>query len=72
MYEKCASVFTSTTLPLSNAISMGTNLIRIIDRWGFDFAKARAGLNLQERFFHEETMEQIHHIDFKYNREESG
>ncbi|KAH6629579.1 hypothetical protein C7974DRAFT_189263 [Boeremia exigua] len=72
VYEKYASAFTSTTLPLSNAISTGANILRIIDRWGFDFAKARAGVNLQERIFHGETMEQMHHIDFKYNREEFG
>ncbi|KAF3048324.1 hypothetical protein E8E12_011689 [Didymella heteroderae] len=70
VYKKYASAFTSTTLPLSNAISTGANILRIIDRWGFDFAKAKAGLNLQERIFHGETMEQMHHIDFKYNRPE--
>lgn len=72
IYEKYASAFTSTTLPLSNAISTGANILRIVDRWGFDFAKARAGLNLQERIFHGETMEQMHRIDFKYNRAEFG
>lgn len=72
LYEKYASAFTSTTLPLSNAISTGANILRIIDRWGFDFSKARAGLNLQERIFHGETMQLMHHIDFKYNREEFG
>ncbi|KAJ8117008.1 hypothetical protein OPT61_g1692 [Boeremia exigua] len=72
MYEKYASAFTGTTLPLSNAISTGANILRIIDRWGFDFARAKAGLNLQERIFHGETMEQMHRIDFKYNREEFG
>lgn len=59
-------------MPLSNAISTGANILRIIDRWGFDFAKAKAGLNLQERIFHGETMEQMHHIDFKYNKPEFG
>ncbi|KAF3052373.1 hypothetical protein E8E11_011113 [Didymella keratinophila] len=72
VYEKYTSAFTSTTLPLSNAISTGANILRIVDRWSFDFAKARAGLNLQERIFHGETMEQLHHIDFKYNRPEFG
>ncbi|KAL1599114.1 hypothetical protein SLS59_006566 [Nothophoma quercina] len=72
LYEKYASAFTSTTLPLSNAISTGANILRIIHRWGFDFAKAKAGLNLQERIFHGETMEQMHHIDFKYNKPEFG
>lgn len=72
IYEKYLSVFTSTTIPLSNAISTGANILRTIERWGFDFTKAKAGLNLQERIFHGETMEQLHHIDFKYNREEFG
>lgn len=72
MYEKYASAFSSTTLPLSNAISTGANILRIIDGWGFNFAKARPGRNLQERFFHCETMNHMHHIDFKYNREEFG
>ena len=72
LYEKYPSAFTSTTLPLSNAIATGANILRIIDRWGFNFAKAKAGLNLQERIFHGETMKQMHHIDFKYNREEFG
>ena len=72
VYEKYASAFTSTTLPLSNAISTGANILRIIERWGFDFEKAKGGLALQERIFHGETMQQIHRIDFKYNREDFG
>jgi 2-polyprenyl-6-methoxyphenol hydroxylase-like FAD-dependent oxidoreductase len=72
VYEKYASAFTSTTLPLSNAISTGANILRIIDKWGFDFEKAKGGLALQERIFHGETMQQMHRIDFKYNREDFG
>ncbi|KAF9693425.1 hypothetical protein EKO04_008838 [Ascochyta lentis] len=72
VYEKYPSAFTSTTLPLSNAIALGANINRIIDSWGFDFAKAKPGINKQERIFHGETLEQLQHIDFKYNREEFG
>lgn len=72
MYEKYPSAFTSTTLPLSNAISLGANINRIIYSWGFNFTKARPGLNKQERIFHGETLEQMHHIDFEYNRDEFG
>ncbi|KAF2996867.1 hypothetical protein E8E13_004575 [Curvularia kusanoi] len=72
VYEKYASAFTSTTLPLSNAISTGANILRIIDKWGFDFKKSKAGLALGERIFHGETMKQMHYIDMKYNREDFG
>ncbi|KAJ4984602.1 FAD dependent oxidoreductase [Stagonosporopsis vannaccii] len=72
LYDNYASAFTSTTLPLSNAISTGANILRVNDGWSFDFAKARVGLDLQARIFHRETMERLHHIDFKHNREEFG
>ncbi|UPX10224.1 Salicylate 1-monooxygenase [Ascochyta rabiei] len=72
VYEKYPSAFTSTTSPLSNAIALGANINRIIDKWGFDFPKAKPGVNKQERVFHGETLQQLHHIDFKYNREEFG
>jgi salicylate hydroxylase len=72
MYEKYASAFTSTTSPLSNAIALGANINRIIDSWGFDFEKAKPGINKQERIFHGESLKRLHHIDFKYNRPEFG
>ncbi|KAJ4359298.1 hypothetical protein N0V95_002309 [Ascochyta clinopodiicola] len=72
IYEKYPSAFTSTTSPLSNAVALGANINRIIDKWGFDFVKARPSANKQERIFHGETLQQLHHIDFKYNREEFG
>lgn len=51
---------------------MGANINRIIESWGFDFVKAKPGINKQERIFNGETLKQIHHLDFKYNREEFG